>query len=41
MENDVYDSGEFKLGDDAAESLRPFFEKVFDCFGARRPKRSP
>ena len=40
VEDYVFDSGDFKLGDDAAESLRPFFEKVFDCFGARRPRRS-
>jgi hypothetical protein len=40
VEDVVYDCGNFKVGDDAAESLRPFFEKVFDCFGTRRPRRS-
>jgi hypothetical protein len=29
-------SGEFQLGDDAVETLRAFFEKVYDCFGLRR-----
>jgi hypothetical protein len=36
VEECVYDSGQFALGEDPAETLRPFFEKVFDCFGLRR-----
>jgi hypothetical protein len=36
VEDCVYDAGQFTLGEDPAETLRPFFEKVFDCFGLRR-----
>lgn len=41
VEDSVSDSGNIKVGDDAAVSLSPFFEKVFDSFGARRPRISP
>lgn len=37
IENRVRDDGQFTLGKNPAEALRPFFEKVFDCFGLRRP----
>jgi hypothetical protein len=36
IEDFVEDSGVFDPGGDPAEALRLFFEKVFDCFGARR-----
>jgi hypothetical protein len=36
IEDLVEDSGIFNQGDDPAEALRLFFEKVFDCFGLGR-----
>jgi hypothetical protein len=32
----VEDSGIYSPGDNAIEALRPFFEKIFDCFGLQR-----
>jgi hypothetical protein len=37
VEKRVHAAGQFALGEDPAETLRPFFEKIFDCFGIRRP----
>jgi hypothetical protein len=37
VEKRVHAPGRFALGEDPAETLRPFFEKVFDSFGVRRP----
>ncbi|MGP8081559.1 MAG: hypothetical protein ACLPXT_01515 [Terracidiphilus sp.] len=40
VEKRIHDNGRFALGEDPAETLRPFFEKVFDCFGVRRPSNT-
>lgn len=37
VEKYVYATGRFKPETDPAKALGPFFEKVFDCFGVRRP----
>ena len=36
VEGRVFAAGRFTLEDDPVKALRPFFEKVFDCFGLRR-----
>jgi hypothetical protein len=36
MDDFVEDSGIYAPGDNPTEALRPFFEKVFDCFGLQR-----
>jgi hypothetical protein len=40
VREDVKSTGTFSAGDDAAETLRPFFEEIFDAFGSKRPKRN-
>jgi hypothetical protein len=34
----VKSAGTYNIGENAAETLRPFFEEIFDAFGSKRPK---
>jgi hypothetical protein len=38
VREDVKGTGTFSAGDNATETLRPFFEEIFDAFGSKRPK---
>ena len=40
MVNIINERGTYKTGDNATELLRPFFEKVYDQCGLRRPQNS-
>ena len=40
VREDIRSTGTFSAGDNAAETLRPLFEEIFDAFGSKRPNRN-